>query len=226
MYIVDDQTTYGKYLADVVEAQFKKLGGTVVKHDGAGTNVSDYTSLLTAAKALNPDVVFYGGVTSTGGGVLRKQMVANGMGALPFIGGDGISDGAASVASSFLNIAGDQGDVGTWMTVAGAHDIPDRATLAAAYKTEFGAELGAYSAAAYACTQVYLQALKAVGPDREKISRLRDDYVQLVRHRTRQDRVRCKRRHQPAHHQLLPVRSDYEGLEVRFGRTTQRLPEN
>ena len=169
MYIVDDQTTYGKYLADVVQAQFTKMGGQVVKRDGAGTNVSDYTSLLTAAKALNPDVVFYGGVTSTGGGVLRKQMVANGMGALPFIGGDGISDGAASVASSFLNIAGDQGDVGTWMTTAGAHDIPDRATLATAYKTAFNAELGAYSAAAYACTQVYLEALKAVGPDREKI---------------------------------------------------------
>ena len=169
MYIVDDQTTYGKYLADVVQAQFTKMGGQVVKRDGAGTNVSDYTSLLTAAKALNPDVVFYGGVTSTGGGVLRKQMVANGMGDLPFIGGDGISDGAASVASSFLNIAGDQGDVGTWMTTAGAHDIPDRATLATAYKTAFNAELGAYSAAAYACTQVYLEALKAVGPDREKI---------------------------------------------------------
>jgi branched-chain amino acid transport system substrate-binding protein len=169
MYIVDDQTTYGKYLADVVQAQFTKMGGQVVKRDGAGTNVSDYTSLLTAAKALNPDVVFYGGVTSTGGGVLRKQMVANGMGALPFIGGDGISDGAASVASSFLNIAGDQGDVGTWMTTAGAHDIPDRATLSTAYKTAFNAELGAYSAAAYACTQVYLEALKAVGPDREKI---------------------------------------------------------
>jgi len=169
MYIVDDQTTYGKYLADVVQAQFTKMGGQVVKRDGAGTNVSDYTSLLTAAKALNPDVVFYGGVTSTGGGVLRKQMVANGMGDLPFIGGDGISDGAASVASSFLNIAGDQGDVGTWMTTAGAHDIPDRATLSTAYKTAFNAELGAYSAAAYACTQVYLEALKAVGPDREKI---------------------------------------------------------
>lgn len=169
MYIVDDQTTYGKYLADVVQAQFTKMGGKVVKRDGAGTNVSDYTSLLTAAKALNPDVVFYGGVTSTGGGVLRKQMVANSMGDLPFIGGDGISDGAASVASSFLNIAGDQGDAGTWMTTAGAHDIPDRATLATAYKTAFNAELGAYSAAAYACTQVYLEALKAVGPDREKI---------------------------------------------------------
>lgn len=169
MYIVDDQTTYGKYLADVVQAQFTKMGGTVVKRDGAGTNVSDYTSLLTAAKALNPDVVFYGGVTSTGGGVLRKQMVANSMGDLPFIGGDGISDGAASVPSSFLNIAGDQGDLNTWMTTAGAHDIPDRATLASAYASAFNAELGAYSAAAYACTQVYLQALKAVGPDREKI---------------------------------------------------------
>ena len=169
MYIVDDQTTYGKYLADVVQAQFTKMGGTVVKRDGAGANVSDYTSLLTAAKALNPDVVFYGGVTSTGGGILRKQMVANGMGALPFIGGDGISDGAAAVASSFLNIAGDQGDLNTWMTTAGAHDIPDRATLAAAYQAEFGKELGAYSASAYACTQVYLEALKAVGPDREKV---------------------------------------------------------
>jgi len=169
MYIVDDQTTYGKYLADVVQAQFTKMGGKIVKRDGAGANVSDYTSLLTAAKALGPDVVFYGGVTSTGGGVLRKQMVANGMGDLPFIGGDGISDGAAAVPSSFLNIAGDQGDVNTWMTTAGAHDIPDRATLASAYKTAFSAELGAYSAAAYACTQVYLQALTAVGPDREKI---------------------------------------------------------
>ena len=169
MYIVDDHTTYGKYLADVVQALFTKMGGTVVKRDGAGTNVSDYTSLLTAAKALNPDVVFYGGVTSTGGGVLRKQMVANSMGDLPFIGGDGISDGAASVASSFLNIAGDQGDIGTWMTTAGAHDIPDRATLSSAYSSAFKAELGAYSAAAYGCTQVYLEALKAVGPDREKI---------------------------------------------------------
>jgi branched-chain amino acid transport system substrate-binding protein len=169
MYIVDDQTTYGKYLADVVQAQFTKMGGKVVKRDGAGANVSDYTSLLTAAKALGPDVVFYGGVTSTGGGVLRKQMVANGMGDLPFIGGDGISDGAASVASSFLNIAGDQGDLNTWMTTAGAHDIPDRATLSAAYQAEFGKELGAYSAAAYACTQVYLEALKNVGPDRAKI---------------------------------------------------------
>jgi branched-chain amino acid transport system substrate-binding protein len=169
MYIVDDQTTYGKYLADVVQAQFTKMGGKVVKRDGAGANVSDYTSLLTAAKALSPDVVFYGGVTSTGGGVLRKQMVANGMGDLPFVGGDGISDGAASVASSFLNIAGDQGDQNTWMTTAGAHDIPDRATLAAAYQAAFGKELGAYSAAAYACTQVYLEALKAVGPDRAKV---------------------------------------------------------
>jgi branched-chain amino acid transport system substrate-binding protein len=169
MYIVDDQTTYGKYLADVVQAQFTKMGGNVVKRDGAGSNVSDYTSLLTAAKALNPDVVFYGGVTSTGGGILRKQMVANGMGDLPFIGGDGISDGAAAVPSSFLNIAGDQGDLNTWMTTAGAHDIPNRAALAAAYSSAYQAELGAYSAAAYACTQVYLQALKAVGPDREKI---------------------------------------------------------
>jgi len=53
--------------------------------------------------------------------------------------------------------------------VAAAHDIPNRDKLAADYKAAFGSDLGAYSAAAYACTQVYLEALGKVGPDREKV---------------------------------------------------------
>ncbi|HXQ96508.1 MAG TPA: branched-chain amino acid ABC transporter substrate-binding protein [Candidatus Acidoferrales bacterium] len=167
-YVVDDTTTYGAGLAGIFVTDFEKMGGTVVKHDGAGASVTDYTGLLTAAKALNPDVVYYGGVTTGGGGLLRKQMVAAGMANIPFIGGDGISDGSAATPSSFLNLSGAQGDPGTWSTVAASHDIPNAGAFAAKYDAAYGTKApGAYSAAAYACTQIILDAFKNVGkPDR------------------------------------------------------------
>ena len=169
-YIIDDTETYGKGLADQFETTFKSLGGTIVGHDGVGASgQSDFTALLTAAKAKNPAFVYFGGVTATGGGLLRKQMAQLSMGNIPFGGGDGISDGSAATANSFLNVAGADGDTNTYMTVAAVSLIPDKAAFDAAYKAKYGAEAGAYSASGYACAQVYLQALKAVGPDREKI---------------------------------------------------------
>ena len=169
-YVVDDTETYGKGLADQFVATFTALGGTVVARDGVGqSGQSDYTAVLTAAKAKNPQFVYFGGVTATGGGLLRKQMIQVGMGDIPFGGGDGISDGSAATASSFLNVAGDQGDLNTYMTVAAVHDIPDAAKFASDYQAKYGTEPGAYSASGYACAQIFLQALKAVGNDREAV---------------------------------------------------------
>ena len=170
-YVVDDTTTYGAGLAGVFVTDFTAMGGTVVKHDETSSSTTDYTGLLTAAKALNPDVVYYGGVTTGGGGLFRKQMVAAGMASIPFVGGDGINDGSAATPSSFLNLAGPQGDANTWSTVAAAHDIPNAGAFAAKYDAAYGTKSpGAYSASAYACTQVFLQAFKSVGkPDRALI---------------------------------------------------------
>ncbi len=170
-YIVDDTETYGKGLADVFQSAFTALGGTVVGHDGVGkSQQSDFTALLTAAKAKNPQFVYFGGVTATGGGLLRAQMVDQGMANIPFGGGDGISDGSAATKSSFLNIATPAGDVNTYMTVAATHDIPNAAKFTTDYKNAFGTEPGAYSAAGYACAQIFLNALKTTGKaDRETI---------------------------------------------------------
>jgi branched-chain amino acid transport system substrate-binding protein len=96
-------------------------------------------------------------------------MVDLGMGSIPFGGGDGISDGSAATASSFLNVAGPQGDVNSYMTVAAIHDIPNAAKFTADYKAKWNAEPGAYSASGYACAQVFLQALSKVGSDREAV---------------------------------------------------------
>jgi branched-chain amino acid transport system substrate-binding protein len=160
-YVLDDTQTYGKGLAKGFTDAFTTFGGTIAGTDGVPDTTTDFTSYVTKAKGLNPDIIMYGGVTTSGLGLFRKQMAQQGLD-IPLVGGDGINDGSADTASSFLNIAGD-GAANTYSTVAAIHDIPDPAKFAADYKAKFNADPGSYSAPGYACTQIFLAALKAVG---------------------------------------------------------------
>ena len=154
-FIVDDNETYGKGLADVFDSEFQKLGGTVVGHEHLTKGQTDYKALLTKGQALKPDVVFYGGTSVTGGGLLRKQMGDVGMGALPFFGGDGISD------AEFLSTAGSAAN-GAYYTVAApdASKLPSAAAFVAAYKKKYGTEVGPYSANAYTIVAIEIAAIE------------------------------------------------------------------
>jgi len=162
-YVLDDTQTYGKGLADVFAADFAQLGGTVVGRDGVPDTTTDFTSYVTKIAGLKPAYVYYGGVTTSGLALFRKQMDQQGLSNIPFGGGDGINDGSAATASSFLNIAGASGDANTYSTVAAIHDIPNPTKFASDYQAQFNTAPGAYSAPAYACAQVILQALQAAG---------------------------------------------------------------
>lgn len=153
VYIVDDNETYGKGLADVFEAAFKAKGGTVLGHDHLTKNQQDFKALLTKIKATNPQAVFYGGVTATGGGLLRKQMADAGMGSLPYIGGDGISD------EEFLKVAGSEADNSYYTVAAPDVGLPAAQAFNKAYQARFHQAPGAYSAAAYAAANVIINAI-------------------------------------------------------------------
>jgi branched-chain amino acid transport system substrate-binding protein len=159
--IIDDTETFGKGVADEFEKEFKSLGGAIADRVGAPKSTTDYTSILTAAQSKNPDVVYFGGVTTTGGGTLRKQMAQAGMGDLPYVGPDGIVDGSGGTDGSFVNIAGTAA-ANAFGTIAAIHDIPDPTAFSDAYKAEYSKDPGAYSAPAYGCTQIVLDALKNV----------------------------------------------------------------
>ena len=105
VYIIDDTETFGKGVADAFEAEFKKRGGTVVKHDAAPKTTTDYVSIMTAAKALNPESIYFGGVTATGGARILLAAVQAGLGDVPYVGPDGINDGSGATKDSFLNLA-------------------------------------------------------------------------------------------------------------------------
>jgi branched-chain amino acid transport system substrate-binding protein len=156
--IIDDQSVYGKGLADQFAAEWTKLGGKVVDRQGADPKTTDYLPILTKFKAENPDSLFFGGVTANGGGLVRKQMPQAGLGDIPLLGGDGIQDQNGSVAGSFINIAGTAA-ANSFSSVAAIHDIPGAADFATKYTAEFKQDPGAYSASGYACAQVIIKAM-------------------------------------------------------------------
>jgi branched-chain amino acid transport system substrate-binding protein len=159
--IIDDTETYGKGIADAFSAEWTKLGGEVVGREGAPKGTTDYTAILTKFKDASPDAVFFGGVTATGGGLVRKQMPQVGLGALAYLGGDGIQDGpgTAENSGSFINIAGPAA-ANSYSSVAAIAEYPGKADFEARYLAEYKVAAGAYSASGYACAQVVLEAIK------------------------------------------------------------------
>jgi branched-chain amino acid transport system substrate-binding protein len=154
-FIIDDNETYGKGLADSFEAHFTKLGGTALGHEHITANQQDFKALLTKVKASGPDVVFFGGTTSTGGGLVRRQMSDVGLAKVGYMGGDGISD------PEFLSVAGSAAN-GAYFSVAApdATKLASAKTFVAAYKARFKHDIGGYSASAYAATKVLIAAIE------------------------------------------------------------------
>jgi len=167
VFIVDDNETYGKGLADAFEKRFTDDGGKILGHEHLSSGQQDFKSLLTKAKATNPDLLYYGGVTTTGGGLLRKQMKDVGMQQITYMGGDGIQE------SEFLTEAADTA-AGSWATVAApiAEKLPEAQDFIKAYNAKYTDpkdKLGAYSASGYDAANIIIQGVENAGADRAKV---------------------------------------------------------
>ena len=158
VYIIDDTETFGKAISDSFEAEFKSRGGTVVKHDAAPKTTQDYVSIMTAAKALNPESIYFGGVTASGGARILLAAAQVGLGDIPFVGPDGINDGSGETKDSFLNLGAAQAK-NSFSTLAGPGTFEGKAKFDTDYKAEYGIDATGYAGQGYACTQVVLDAL-------------------------------------------------------------------
>jgi branched-chain amino acid transport system substrate-binding protein len=163
VYIIDDTETFGKGIADTFQAEFEDLGGTVTSRDGVeSTTNPDYNAILTQAATGNPDAIYFGGVTATGGARALLAAVEAGLGDIPYVGPDGINDGSGATENSFLNLAGDAA-VNSYSTLAGIGDFPGKADFDAAYLAEYDEAATGYAATGYACAQVVLDAIDRAG---------------------------------------------------------------
>ncbi len=162
IYIIDDTETFGKGIADNFQKYVEENGGTVVGRDGVPKTTTDYSAILTAAAEENPDAIYFGGVTASGGARILKAAVQAGLGDIPYIGPDGIFDGSAATTDSFLNLAGDDA-ANALATAAAIGDYPGRQAFEDKYEAEYNTAPTGYAATGYACAQVVLDAIKRAG---------------------------------------------------------------
>ncbi len=111
--IIDDRTAYGQGVAEeFVKGAKKALPGVqIVGKEFTNANATDFNAILTSIKSKNPDLVFFGGMDSVGGPMLRqmkalgikaKFMAGDGVctEALPKLAGDGIGEGQVTCAEA------------------------------------------------------------------------------------------------------------------------------
>lgn len=96
--IIHDKDTYGQGIADATKKELNKNGINEVLYEGLTRDEKDFTALVTKLKSLNLDAVYFGGLHTEAGPLLR-QMREFGLKA-KFISGDGI------VTEDFYNSAG------------------------------------------------------------------------------------------------------------------------
>ncbi|MFN0038439.1 MAG: branched-chain amino acid ABC transporter substrate-binding protein [Burkholderiales bacterium] len=70
--VIDDATSYGEGLADQVDLTLKNAGINVLPREKGTKDTKDWKAILTKLKGKKPDAIFYGGMDS-GGGPLIKQ---------------------------------------------------------------------------------------------------------------------------------------------------------
>ena len=158
VYVIDDATTYGVGIANAFAGEWRTLAGTVLGHSSESAGTNSYVPLLTQIATKSPDVIYFGGLNSTGGDLIRQQMLqVPGLQTTPLAGGDGI--GTSDFASAIAHGKGgpSYGTVAT-LDVAKA---PAAATFIQQYNAAYGASnFGAYSAAAYDSMNILIQAIK------------------------------------------------------------------
>ncbi len=150
--VVHDKTTYGQGLADEMKKAMNKGGMKEVMYEGVNVGEKDFSALVSKIKQSGADLVYWGGL-HTEGGLIVRQMRDQGIKA-PLMGGDGIT------TDEFASVGG-PGVEGTYMTYGpDATKNPAAKDVVAKFKAKnFNPE--AYTLYSYAAVEIYKQAAEA-----------------------------------------------------------------
>jgi len=152
--IVHDKTPYGQGLADETKKAMNGLGVTEVVYEGITPGEKDYSALIAKMKDAGVSVVYFGGL-HTEAGLIMRQMADQGLKAT-LMSGDGItSNELASIAGDAVN--------GTLMTFPpDPRNNPNAADAVKKFR-DAGFEPEAYTLYSYAAVQIIAEAAKAAG---------------------------------------------------------------
>ena len=152
--VVHDKTPYGQGLADETKKAMNGLGVTEVVYEGIQPGEKDYSALIAKMKDAGVTIVYFGGL-HTEAGLIMRQMADQGLKAT-LMSGDGIT------SNELASIAGDAVS-GTLMTFPpDPRNNPNAADAVKKFR-DAGFEPEAYTLYAYSAVQIIADAAKAAG---------------------------------------------------------------
>jgi branched-chain amino acid transport system substrate-binding protein len=162
---INDNSEYGKGLADEAQKQAAAQGVKVADTDTVDPKAQDFSAVVNKIKSSGADAVFYGGYYAEAGR-LRKQLVDAGVTGT-FISGDG------SLDPGFIKAAGPQAAENATLTcpcnlalstsTGALKDFYDR------FKSKVGREPGLYSPEAYDAAKILINGIRAGNTTRAKL---------------------------------------------------------
>jgi branched-chain amino acid transport system substrate-binding protein len=162
--VIHDTTDYGKghfkYLSEALE----KAGGKILGAFGVTSDQQDFTAELTQIKSLNPEVIYFGGLTPIGVRI-RSQMDRLGLNNVVFDGTSGIKsdayiEGLGKLAEGSLS----------FLEGAPTERLPGGKFFLEKYSAQnYPNPPEAYGAFAFAAMNLILDTIEQQGPDRKKV---------------------------------------------------------
>lgn len=153
VFVVDDTTTYGKGVGDVVAKEIKAKGSAVIRQS-VPQNTQDYGAIAQKVTASGAQALFYGGYDSQAA-LFAKALVSSGYKGLKMTG----NGGKSSVFTSGSGAAGNG-----WYFSCGCQDAttaPEAKEFTAAYQQMFNTPPSTYSPECFDATNGMIEAIKA-----------------------------------------------------------------
>jgi len=161
--IIHDTTDYGHAHNQYFSQYLTENGGEILGTFGVTAEQQDFTAELTQAKSLNPDVIYFGGLTPIGVRI-RQQMDKLGITAQ--------LEGTSGIMSdAFIEGLGDLAEgVVAFLEGAPVDKLPGGQFFSEQYeKAGYAEPPEAYGAFAFAAMNLVLDTIEEVGPDREAV---------------------------------------------------------
>jgi branched-chain amino acid transport system substrate-binding protein len=161
--VIHDTTDYGKGHNQYFSEALAKKGGKILGTFGVTADQQDFTAELTQIKSLNPEVIYFGGLTPIGVRI-RSQMDKLGIKAV-FDGTSGI------VSDAFIQGLGPLAEgVLAFREGAPVEKLPGGKFFMEKYNAQkYDNPPEAYGPFAFAAMDMILDTIEKVGPDRKKV---------------------------------------------------------
>ncbi|MGH7686124.1 MAG: branched-chain amino acid ABC transporter substrate-binding protein [Candidatus Dormibacteria bacterium] len=192
VYTIDDQQAYGRGLAVLFDKYFQAGGGTVVGTSSLPSNTKTYATQMSDAQSKGAQLIFFGGTSGDGCGLVRRDMGAAGLN-IPMLGGDGCQD-KKFITDANSGAKANQADDAQATSAPDVTKLSSSTSFYAAYAQRFASDAAPYNDAknepyspyGYDAMNILVQAIKAAltangGQPMSDSTKFRDSVVSNLR---------------------------------------------